>query len=108
MGLGSANAWPLGDPFSSVLKNDGTVEAGWDGYQPQTPWYPCLISGGGGAYGFIMTFRFGPYFFPPFGGPVVLGGGADQLVVIVGLMARCFGILRVRNNEPLADVKRSC
>ena len=75
MGLGSANAWPLGDPFSSVLKNDGTVEAGWDGYQPQTPWYPCLISGGGGAYGFIMTFRFGPYFFPPFGGPVVLGGG---------------------------------
>lgn len=63
---------------------------------------------GGGAYGFIMTFRFGPYFFPPFGGPVVLGGGADQLVVIVGLMARCFGILRVRNNEPLAEVKRSC
>lgn len=37
-------------PFQ-VYCNDGTVEAGWDGYQPQTPWYPCLISGGGEPMG---------------------------------------------------------
>ena len=65
--------WPL---FKCTKTNDGTVEAGWDGYQPQTPWYPCLISGGGGpAYGFIMTFRIRAILFSSFWGPGWCWGG---------------------------------